>query len=130
MPETTLPAVPADARSAFELAPDTTYLDAATYGLPPRATVEAMQDALSAWSTGSADWVTDWDQPAEATRAGFADLVGVPPSTVALHPAVSVGVGMVAATLRPDDEVLKRLAAKAGLNAASSTPGGCLCRRP
>jgi len=103
-----LPAAPAvaPARSAFDLAPDTTYLDAATYGLPPRATVEAMQRALTAWSSGSADWVTDWDRPAEATRAAFADLAGVPASTVALHPAVSVGVGMVAATLGPGDEVL------------------------
>jgi selenocysteine lyase/cysteine desulfurase/molybdopterin-guanine dinucleotide biosynthesis protein A len=106
MSESSPPTAPAGPRAAFDLDPDTTYLDAATFGLPPRATVAAMQEALAGWSRGTADWVTDWDRPAEATRASFADLVGVPESTVALHPTVSVGVGLVAATLRPGDEVI------------------------
>jgi hypothetical protein len=35
-------------RELFEPAPGTIYLDAATYGLPPRPTVEAMRQALAA----------------------------------------------------------------------------------
>ena len=45
-------------RALFEPAPGTIYLDAATYGLPPRATVAAMHQAIDEWQAGSADWVT------------------------------------------------------------------------
>jgi selenocysteine lyase/cysteine desulfurase len=93
-------------RAEFDIAPGITYLDAATYGLPPRATSAALREALDAWAAGTADWITDWDRPAEETRADFARLVGVPESSVALLPAVSVGVGWVASTLRPGDEVV------------------------
>jgi selenocysteine lyase/cysteine desulfurase len=65
-----------------------------------------MQTALDAWAGGETDWITDWDRPAEATRADFAALAGVPDANVALIPAVSVGAGWVAATLGPGDEVV------------------------
>jgi selenocysteine lyase/cysteine desulfurase len=97
---------PGDPRGAFDIAPGITYMDAATYGLPPGATVAAMRDALDAWAGGTADWIEDWDRPAEETRADFAALVRVPESSVALLPTVSVGAGWVAATLRPGDEVI------------------------
>ena len=89
----------ADPHAEFEIAPGITYMDAATFGLPPRATTAAMHEAIDAWAAGTADWIEDWDRPAERTRTDFAALVGVPESTVALLPAVSVGVGWVAATL-------------------------------
>jgi selenocysteine lyase/cysteine desulfurase len=95
-----------DLREAFDIAPGTTYMDAATFGLPPRATAAAVHGAIDAWAAGTADWIADWDRPAETTRADFAALVGVPDSSVALLPAVSVGVGWIAATLQPGDEVL------------------------
>ena len=60
-----------DARGAFDIAPRITYLDAATYGLPPRSTIAAMREALDAWAGGTADWVEDWDRPAEETRADY-----------------------------------------------------------
>jgi selenocysteine lyase/cysteine desulfurase len=83
-----------------------TYLDSATYGLPPEPTLQVMRDALDAWQAGTADWVADWDRPVEAARASFAELVGTTPERVALLPAVSVGVGYVAARLGPADEVV------------------------
>jgi selenocysteine lyase/cysteine desulfurase len=95
-----------DLRAEFDIAPGVTYMDAATFGLPPRATTDAIREALDAWAAGTADWIADWDRPAEGTRADFANLIGVPESTVALLPAVSVGVGWIANTLKPGDEVL------------------------
>jgi selenocysteine lyase/cysteine desulfurase len=96
----------ANVRALFEPAPGVVYLDTATYGLPPRPTVEALQQALSAWQTATANWVTDWDARGEACRAAFANLAGVPAANVALIPSASVGVGTVAATLTERDEVV------------------------
>jgi selenocysteine lyase/cysteine desulfurase len=36
-----------------------TYVDTASYGLPPQATIAALEQALSAWSGGEADWRAD-----------------------------------------------------------------------
>jgi selenocysteine lyase/cysteine desulfurase len=96
----------AEARSLFDPQPDSVYLDAATYGLPPRPTVAAMHGAIDAWQGGTADWVTAWDQAGEACRASFGQLIGTPAETVALIPSVSVGVGTIAATIASGDEVL------------------------
>jgi selenocysteine lyase/cysteine desulfurase len=93
-------------REAFAPTPGTIYLDAATYGLPPRATVEVMRGALDAWQVGSADWVSDWDRAGETCRQRFAELIGGETEAVALVPSASVGVGTVAASLEPGDEVL------------------------
>jgi selenocysteine lyase/cysteine desulfurase len=95
-----------DARSHFAPKPGSTYLDWATYGLPPEPTVRAMRAALDAWQAGTADWIADWDRPAEGARATFGRLVGTGPERVALLPAVSVGAGLIAATLGPADRVV------------------------
>ncbi len=91
---------------AFEPTTGLIYLDSASYGLPPRATIAAMRHALDAWQGGRADWIADWDRPADETRTPFAALCGVAAADVALLPAVSVGVGMVAAALTARDEVV------------------------
>jgi len=96
----------AEVRALFDPAPGTIYLDSATYGLPPRPTVTAMHRAIDGWQAGTADWVTAWDQAGEACRRSFAQLIGAQAATIALVPSVSVGVGMVAATLKPGDEVV------------------------
>ncbi len=93
-------------RSLFAPSPGVAYLDTASYGLPPAPTVRAWEGGLEAWRTGRADWLTDWDQPAEEARTAFGRLLGVGPNRVALLPAVSVGVGIVAAGLAGDDEVV------------------------
>ena len=82
------------------------YLDTATYGLPPRPTLDAMTQALTEWQQGSAYWIDDWDVVAERARLAFSDLIGVAPGDVSLMPAVSVGVGTVAAGLTPADRVI------------------------
>jgi len=96
----------AAARALFDPAPGSVYLDAATYGLPPRPTVEIMQRALAAWQAGTADWVDDWDRLGEACRAHFARLIGAASASVALVPSVSVGVGTVASGLEAGATVL------------------------
>jgi len=96
----------AEARAQFDLPPNTSYLDSATYGLPPRQTVQAMHRAIDDWQAGSADWVRDWDSVGESCRVDFAALIGTRADSVALLPTVSTGVAIVAASLGPDDEVV------------------------
>jgi selenocysteine lyase/cysteine desulfurase len=93
-------------RSLFSPAPGIAYLDSATYGLPPEPTVRVMRAALDAWQAGTAEWIADWDRPAEAARSSFARLVGTQPELVSLQPAASVGVGLIAEALGPGDEIV------------------------
>lgn len=90
----------------FTPKPGLAYLDTATYGLPPRPTLEALDRAHSMWREGTAYWITDFDQPADRARVAFAELVGAAAENVALIPAASVGVGTVAAGLAPGAEVV------------------------
>lgn len=92
-------------RSLFSPAPGLAYLDAATYGLPPKPTVEALERALRRWEDGTADWVNEWDREGEACRALFAELIGAPRAEIALIPTVSAGVGVIAASLPAGTEV-------------------------
>jgi selenocysteine lyase/cysteine desulfurase len=94
------------APSEYEGTPTRGYLDSATYGLPPRSTLQAMEEALAGWRTGRR-W-RDWEEDGEACRALFAGLVGARPEDVALVPAASIGAGLVAASLplEPDANVV------------------------
>ena len=96
----------ADIRSLFSPAPGLVYLDTATYGLPPRPTVEALRRFIAAWSDGTGDWIADWDQPSDRCRTDFADLIGARPADIAGIPAASVGVGVVTSALQPGDEIV------------------------
>jgi len=98
-------------RSLFAPAPGLIYLDAATYGLPPRPSVEALTRALHRWQSGEADWVEEWDRKGEVCRQHFATLIGGTAGETALVPTASAGIGLVAASLPegmdvvvPDDE--------------------------
>jgi len=93
-------------RALFAPEPGTTYLDSATYGLPPEPTLRVMRRALDTWTAGSANWIEDWDKVGERGRAAFAALLGIEPGRVALLPATSVGVGLVAAELTARDNVV------------------------
>jgi selenocysteine lyase/cysteine desulfurase len=93
-------------RAMFAPAAGLTYLDAATYGLPPTPAVEAMERALRGWRAGTARWIEDWDRPSDAARADFASLIGATAADIALIPSVSIGTGLVANALGPDDVVV------------------------
>ena len=93
-------------RDLFSPEEGVAYLNAATYGLPPKPTVDALQRALLRWQDGSADWVSEWDKEGETCRELFARLIGTSASQVALLPTVSVGVGVVAASLAAGSTLL------------------------
>ncbi len=92
-----------EARTLF--APETTYLNTASFGLPPRPAWEALQAALGDWRGGRTSW-EHWGEPTEAARAAFAALVGVPLEWVAVGANVSSLVGLVAASLPDGARVL------------------------
>jgi selenocysteine lyase/cysteine desulfurase len=93
-------------RTAFHPADGVTYLDSATYGLPPQATVDALERAIRAWQGGTGDWIADWDEPTDQAPRDFARLIGAGPDEIAAMPASSVGSGLVAASLGPGDEAV------------------------
>src|SRR5262245_44985525 len=95
-----------DARALFEPDPRTIYLDAGTYGLPSRPVLDAMAAAVAGWTSGRADFEREWEPAGERARELFARLIGASAAEIALIPAVSVGVGVVAASLPMGAEVL------------------------
>jgi selenocysteine lyase/cysteine desulfurase len=97
------PITVADARAEFDA--DVAYLDTATFGLPPRRSWAALQQALAQWRAGTADAVA-YDLPVAAARAAYAQLAGVDPSVVAVGSQVSVFAGLIAANLPEGSEVL------------------------
>ncbi len=96
------PAV-ADVQELWE--PAGTYLNTASFGLPPRLAWEAMQSALDDWRTGRTSW-EQWGEATESARASFARLIGVGPGSVAVGATVSGLVGLVAASIPPGSRVL------------------------
>lgn len=82
------------------------YVDSATFGLPPRTTVEALERALGSWQAGTAKWDEDWEPAGELCRQEVAPMLGAPAREIALVPAVSVGVAPIAAALGPEDEIV------------------------
>ncbi len=99
------PVTPAAARAEFDAG--VTYLDTATFGLPPTAQLGGIQQALAARCAGydAADAVA-YDLPVAAARSSYAELVGVDPSAVAVGSQVSVFAGLIAANLPGGSEVL------------------------
>jgi selenocysteine lyase/cysteine desulfurase len=88
-----------------EFAPDGTYLNTATMGLPPARTVRALEQALDGWRRGTSD-APGFDAAVEASRRDYAAFVGVDPSWVAVGSQVSATVGLIAASLPAGAEVL------------------------
>jgi selenocysteine lyase/cysteine desulfurase len=93
----------AAARDLF--APERTYLNTATYGLPPRTAYEALLGAADEWRHGRTGFL-GWDRSVGAARAAYARLAGVDAADVATGPAVSLFAGLVAASLPRGARVL------------------------
>jgi selenocysteine lyase/cysteine desulfurase len=93
-------------RAQFSLDKDRIYLDAATYGLPPRPAVDAYLGAIDAWQRGTAIWEADWEPEGERCRELFACLIGAKPEQISLLPTVSTGIGAVAASVPHGSTVL------------------------
>ena len=85
--------------------PEGTYLNTASFGLPPRPAWDALQAALDDWRTGRTSW-EHWGAATDAARASFARLISVEPSTVAVGATVSGLVGLVASSLPDGSRIL------------------------
>jgi selenocysteine lyase/cysteine desulfurase len=81
------------------------YLDTASLGLPPQATVDAMTAAIASWQAGEAA-APGYDLYVQEARAAFAGLVGVPAAQVAVGAQVSALVALAATVLEPASRVL------------------------
>ena len=88
----------ADLRSDFDPVPG--YLDAATAGVAPRRTAQALRGDLDRWSSGGLD-VARYERAVVRARERFAALVDVGADRVAIGAQVSAMVAVVAASL-PD----------------------------
>ena len=93
----------ADAQRLFS--PEGTYLNTASYGLPPRQAWEAIQAAQDEWRHGRTGF-DGWDRSVGRSREAWARLHGVAAEDVAVGPQVSPFVGIVAASLEPGARVL------------------------
>ena len=64
------------------------YLDTATYGLPPRPTVERAHRVIDEWDAGTRTGARGTTRPTRPATS-FAALIGVPADSVAVGPATS-----------------------------------------
>lgn len=92
-----------DARRLWE--PTAPYLDTASVGLPPTPAWETLQQTLADWRAGRTFW-EGWQDSTDRARQTFARLVGVDADRVAIGPAVSPLVGLVAASAADGTRVL------------------------
>lgn len=81
------------------------YLNTTSYGLPPTASVSAVEEAHRAWARGDA-LGKDFDADIEAGRAAFASLAGAPVETVTVGHSVAALLGPVASALPDGASVL------------------------
>ena len=88
-----------------EFQPTGVYLDSATYGLPPKAALQALSAVTAAWASGRYDPVS-CDQAVGRARSTFARLHSVLAEDVAIGHQVSPMVGLIAASLPPRARVL------------------------
>jgi selenocysteine lyase/cysteine desulfurase len=95
----------AAARALFETDPTVAHLDAASYGLPPRPALQRMAAITERWAHGDVDWEL-FDTYGEPARSDFAALIGASADEVALIATMSIGVGLVAAALPAEAEVV------------------------
>lgn len=85
--------------------PEGTYLNTASFGLPPQPAWDALQAALEEWRTGCTSW-EHWQEQVDLARASFARLVGVDATTVAIGATVSGLVGLIASSIPDGSRVL------------------------
>lgn len=90
-------------RGLFDVEPG--FLNSATVGAPPRATLAAVERALDTWRRGTLH-APDFDDDVNRCRAAWARMSGVDPALVAAGATASQFVGLVAAALPAGSRVL------------------------
>jgi selenocysteine lyase/cysteine desulfurase len=93
------------AAQLFRVPAEHGYLDTATYGLPPRATSDALHRALLDWERGKFDW-QQAEADADQARTLFAQLINTTAASVALVPSASTAASIVADTLTQGEIVV------------------------
>jgi selenocysteine lyase/cysteine desulfurase len=81
------------------------YFNTASYGIPPRPAMEALQAVLADWRAGRTSW-EPWDLAVSRARGTFARLVGVQAGEVAVGATVSAQLGLLASALPAKARVL------------------------
>jgi selenocysteine lyase/cysteine desulfurase len=82
-----------------------TYLNTASYGLPPQPSWDALQAVLDDWRHGRTSWEA-WSDATERARAAFGRLVGARSADIATAASASQLVSLVAASLPERARVL------------------------
>src|SRR4051794_1175799 len=85
--------------------PETTYLNTASFGLPPEPAWDALQSALADWRGGRTSW-EGWTPATEAARAQFAAMTAADARDVVIGANVSGLVGLLAAAVPDGTRVL------------------------
>jgi selenocysteine lyase/cysteine desulfurase len=98
-----LSAQSAHATGAAPVPARTVYLDTAAAGVGPARSAAALRRAVDAWTLADQ---SAYAPAVSAARASFARITSVPAERVAVGAAVSVHVGLIAASLPPGSEVL------------------------
>jgi selenocysteine lyase/cysteine desulfurase len=93
------------AAASAEFAPAGPYLDTATMGLPPAASLRALGEVQAAWCAGTLD-AKRFDADVARARVAFAQLVAAPAERVAIGSQVSAFAGLLAAGMPRGAEVL------------------------
>jgi selenocysteine lyase/cysteine desulfurase len=88
-----------------QFTPETTYLNTATHGLTPLRARRRLERHVHEYAVGRFS-LDEADAAAEAARASYARLTGVPVERIALGTHVAQFAGTVAAALPPGSEVL------------------------
>src|SRR4051794_1668278 len=85
--------------------PETTYLNTASFGLPPDPAFDALTAAQEDWRHGRVSWEL-WTSVTDRARAEFATLVRVRPEHIAVGATVSGLIAQVAASVPDGANVL------------------------
>src|SRR4051812_18315891 len=85
--------------------PETTYLNTASFGLPPDPAFEALSSAQEDWRHGRVSW-EHWTAVTDRARAEFATLVRAHPDRVAVGATVSGLIAQVAAAIPDGGKVI------------------------
>src|SRR4051794_33739383 len=85
--------------------PETTYLNTASYGLPPDPAWDALQAALADFRGGRTTW-EPWIGSVERARAAFAAMTHAPAERIAVGANVSGLIAQIAASVPDGTRVL------------------------
>lgn len=94
------------ALAGHEFAVDTTYLDTASYGIPPARAFTAVREVLDGWASGHRA-PSRYDDRVDRLRAAYARILdGATAADVAIGNSAAALIGPAAAALAPGSEVL------------------------